>query len=167
MFRRLQTRVVVFTAGIIAIILLAPVTSSAQTVSATLDVSATVTKACTVSATPLSFGAYDSSTALAVAANATLVVTCTRGTVATISMSDGANSIVPQIRRMAAGGEFLAYDLFQDAALTTRWGASGQAMVWTAPNSSNNGLTVYGQISAGQDVPAGAYTDQVQVTINY
>jgi outer membrane usher protein FimD/PapC len=64
-----------------------------------------------------------------------------------------------------------AYDLYRDAARTTIWGdGTGSTATYTqlsVPNNTAQNLTIYGRISAAQDVRAGTYTDSVTVTIDF
>jgi spore coat protein U-like protein len=62
----------------------------------------------------------------------------------------------------------MTYGLYQDAAFATPWGntvatdtfaSTGTGIAQTFP--------VYGQITAGQNVSVGTYSDTVAVTVNY
>src|SRR5262245_50340816 len=91
---------------------------SAQTASASLTITANVAKNCTISTTPVNFGAYDP-----VAANATapldgigtIVVTCTKGASAKVGLSTGSNAQGTTRRMATAGTGFLNYELYKDA----------------------------------------------------
>jgi spore coat protein U-like protein len=139
---------------------------------------------CTVSTTPLAFGAYTSPGGARVDSTASVVVTCTPtylllacNTPYTLSLSNGAVGS-PGDRQMAAGAGRLRYGLFSDAARSTPWGDGG-ASGGTVGGGISTGLlgllcqpgtrnhTVYGRLPANQSVPAGGYVDQVVLTITY
>lgn len=134
---------------------------------ATFNVRATVAKNCTVSATSLDFGTYDAVTGAQLDQTSAVSVTCTKNTATRIDLNDGANGT----RRMAsaASGDFLTYELYQDTSRTLRWGAgSGNGYAWTAPDRAAHNITVYGRVTANQNVAAATdYSDTVTVTVNY
>jgi len=141
---------------------LAAVPAGAANTSTTFTVSATVVATCSVSASNLAFGSYtgtgntDQTT--------TVTVTCGNGTGYSVALNDGANAS-GSTRRMANGSNYLAYELYSDSGRTTVWNAA--APVAGTGNGGAQTLTVYGRIPTGQSVPAGAYTDTVQVTVTY
>jgi spore coat protein U-like protein len=145
--------------------------AAAQSASANLTVTATVTNNCTISTTPLSFGTYDP-----VGANASanldgvgsVVVACTKGKDANIGLDLGSNAN-GTTRRMASGGEFLSYELYSDSGRSTVWGnASGSwQATGAAPSKAARSFTVYGRVPSNQDVPAGNYADTVLATVNF
>jgi spore coat protein U-like protein len=152
-----------------------PQAAHAGTNTADLDVSATVTANCTISTAPLAFGAYDPITANAVSSldgSGTVTVTCTNGSSAVITLGQGANPDAASedtapLRRMTDGTNFLAYSLFSDAARTIAWGnTAGTGANHTGSGMATN-LTVYGSVAAGQNVPAGSYSDTVVATVTF
>jgi spore coat protein U-like protein len=138
---------------------------------ATLAVTAQVGNNCSITTTPLAFGAYDP-----VVANATaplsgtggVVITCTKNAVTHIGLGLGANALATA-RRMILGTEFLTYELYQDAGYATVWGTVGAAMLTpgAAPSKAARTFPVYGRVAAAQDVAAGSYTDSVIATVNF
>lgn len=143
----------------------------AQTATANLNVSATVNSSCTVTTTAVAFGVYDPIVTNASApldATGTVVVTCTKGAGSRIDLNTGSNAS-GSVRRMAGGGDFLTYELYQDTTRTTVWGSgSGAGQTITgAPSKAPRTFTVFGRVPAGQDVVAGAYADTVVATINF
>ena len=145
--------------------------AAAQTANATLAVTAAVANACTITTTPLAFGAYDP-----VVTNATaplsgtggVVITCTKKAVTTIGLGLGANAS-GAIRRMVLGTDFLTYELYQEAAHTTIWGSAGTARLTppAAPSKDARTFPVYGLVPGAQDVGSGTYTDSVIATVNF
>jgi spore coat protein U-like protein len=158
--------------GVLTLVVMAVVTPAslrAQSASAQVKVTTTVVKRCTVTSTDVAFGSYDP-----VAANSTapldgtgsLVVTCTRGTPATIGIDAGTNGS----RRMTNGtASFLTYELYKDTGRTQVWGDTGAAAatVPPAPSIAPRTITVYGRVPQTQDVTPGSYLDQVVATINF
>jgi spore coat protein U-like protein len=143
----------------------------AQSASANLAVSATVTNNCTISTLPLSFGAYDPVVANASAdldGTGTVVVACTRGLAPTIGLGLGSNAS-GSTRRMTDGTNFLSYELYSDSGRTAVWGnASGSWFVASAaPSKAARNFTVYGRVPSNQDVPGGSYNDTVVATVNF
>lgn len=145
----------------------ASTTASAQT--ATFQVSASVTKTCTIAANPIDFGSYDP-----VGANdtnpadqtGTVTIRCTRGTAYSVALGQGDNFSGGRRMQLGASGEFLAYELFSDASRTAVWDAAAP-VAGTAANRSPIALTVYGRVPAGQDAVEGAYLDTVAATVNF
>ena len=150
---------------------------SARTLSAgsnatTLNVTANVSANCSISTTPVAFGAYDPIVTNAAANDddvGSVIVACTKGTSAMIGLGLGSNASA-SIRRMKdTTTDYLTYELYQETGRTTVWGTTGTALlsVGAAPSKAPRTFTVYGRIPSGQDVPAGAYTDTVQATVNF
>ena len=174
MNRRQRFAIGAATAGltVIAGLLLSASYVEAATATANLTVSATVSVNCTVTAGTLAFGAYDPVVANASAdldGSGTFTVACTKGAPGvTIDLGQGGN--YSGGRRMAAAGNFLPYQMYSNAGRTTVWGStSGGATVAVAAPASKAAVTytVYGRIVAGEDVPAGNYSDTVVATVNF
>jgi spore coat protein U-like protein len=145
--------------------------ASAATATATLAVSATVSKTCLVSNGTLAFGTYSPVSASPTDNTATFTVACTKNTAATIGLNTGSNAS-GSIRRLSDGGgtpSYLSYELYQDAARSAVWGNTAGS--WVANTSTSNAtqtFTVYGRISALQDVPSTAtYNDSVTITVTF
>ena len=147
-----------------------PVFAGSQT--ANLSVTASVAANCTISTSPVAFGAYDPVSANAVTAlngTGTVTVACTKGAVATVDLGQGANYLAPN-RQMNAGANLMIYQLYQDAARTQVWGSTvptGTTQTYNSASKAPTNLTVYGQVPAGQNVGIGIYSDTVLATINY
>lgn len=144
----------------------------AQTATASLTVTASVTKNCTITAAPVNFGAYDP-----IAANATapldsfgiISVTCTKGATANVGLNAGSNS-QGLTRRMTQGtAQYLTYELYKDSTFATVWGNTTDTDldVTAAPNRNPRNFNVYGRILAAQDATVGNYTDTVVATVNF
>jgi spore coat protein U-like protein len=165
-------RIVVVAAGLVAVLLVAENGLEAQSASASLTVSANVTKNCTITTAPVNFGSYDP-----VAANATapldgigtVTVTCTKGAVAKVGLNTGANA-QGAIRRMTQGAaEYLTYEIYKDTAHANIWGDTADTAldIPAAPNRNPRTFTAYGRVPAAQDATVGNYTDTVVATVNF
>lgn len=153
-----------------AIVISAPAFAASAT--ANLNVSASVAAVCTITTSPVAFGAYDpvlANAATDLTATGSVNVACTKGTPATIDLGNGGN-FSGGSRRMASGTDFLNYALYKDAARTQVWGsglAGGTTMAYVAATKASTPITVYGTVPQNQDVTVGAYNDVVLATINY
>jgi spore coat protein U-like protein len=145
----------------------------AATSTANLGVSATILDACTIAATPVNFGNYDHSASGDTGSTGSVTETCANGTAATITLGQGlhpkAGSVdgVP-LRQMASGANNMAYFLYSDAGAGTLWGntpTTGVAQAGTG--GAGTTLTVYGFITAGQNLPTGSYADTVVATVTF
>jgi len=137
-------------------------------VASTLPASAAVS--CTFSSVSgVNFGAYDVFSGTTNTANGSLTVTCSGGTAtATVTLSKG-NSGSYATRYMLHGASQLDYNLYLDPFGFFIWG-DGSAGTLDWGNVSITGsetLTVFGRLPAGQDVPAGSYSDTITATVSY
>lgn len=156
------------TVGVVAGLLTAAPLSFAQQASLPFTVSAMVVRGCAITIPDLAFGTYQALAAPPeVLATTTVTVTCELNDTYTIGLSDGANANGQQRRmaRVPASGNFLNYNLFQDAARTQEWRDTGQTRRDAVGTGAPQSFTVYGQLVGGQSVPAGPYVDTVTVTV--
>jgi len=148
-----------------AVALLFPVMASAQTKTSQFSVRASVVADCQLTSQDLNFGTYSSSSNST--ANTIITLRCTPGSAATVSLNGGGSGN-PQARYMS-GPANLNYQVYRDAALQDPINTGGAA--WQLSSQENTGqtvtYTVYGQIPSAQTVPAGNYTDVIQVTVQY
>lgn len=144
----------------------ANINDSGQT-TASFTLTATVQKACTISAGSLAFGNYSGSQT---DATANLTVTCTFMTPYYVNLDNGQNQDAAYYPRMKGPGlqDLVGYRLYQDANHTIEWrntyhldGQSG-----TGAGASQT-LTVYGRVQGGVFSAPGAYTDTVTATLTY
>lgn len=141
----------------------------------TMTVTVIVARECTVAAFSINFGNYDTVVAnetTPLDATAPIDVRCTAGATATVTLGTGMNPSGGVRRLMSASGLFLNYNVFTDAARASVWDnvtvKSGTAVSMNTPVALNPGGSVlFGRVFAGQDVPAGTYTDTLQATVNY
>ena len=165
-------RILIVLTGFAVVVLVAQSRLSGQSASASLQVSASVSKNCTITTAPVTFGAYDP-----VAANATapldstgsVTIICTKGAVATVGLSVGSNA-QGSTRRMSQGATaYLTYELYKDGSHSTVWGDTIDTAldIPAAPNRNPRAFPVYGRVAAAQDATVGNYTDTVVATVNF
>lgn len=164
-------RILIVLAGFAVVSIAAESSAGAQSASATLTVSASVAKHCTVTTTPVNFGAYNPVTVNATAPldnTGTIAVTCTKGATAWVGLNNG--TATGTTRQMSSSAERLNYELYTDSTHSTVWGNTVTTGVnvpaSTGPQTPQN-LTVYGRVAAGQNAAVGDYTDTVTATVNF
>ena len=160
-------------AALAAVLSLAAAAPAFAQAEADLDVAATVTENCIVSAGAMDFGDVDVTSGSHFDATAQLTVKCTSGTEWTASADAGlgTGATVASRKMQDGSANLLSYGLFTDAGRATSWGASaGESVgVFTGEGTgANQTKTIYGRVFGGQSsLPAGEYEDTVQVTVSY
>jgi spore coat protein U-like protein len=151
-------------------------TTDAATATSNLSVTASVTANCTISTAPVAFGAYDpvvTNATTALNGTGTVSVTCTNGASTTVTLGQGGNpgtgstDAAPARQLKDAGTDVLSYSLYSDTARTVVWGNTVGTSVAHTGTGLLTALTVYGAVAAGQNVPAGSYSDTVVATITF
>jgi spore coat protein U-like protein len=146
-----------------------PAAQAAGSTTGSLGVSATVLDNCTIAAVPLAFGNYSS--AANKDATATITVNCSTGTAYTVALDLGLGTGAVLASRKMQGpqaGDLLGYQIFSDTGRTTLWGSTvGVNTVGGTGTGVDQPITVYGRVTAGQAVRAGAYTDTVGIVVAY
>jgi len=164
-------RILLVLVGTVAFWALARNGLEAQSATASLTISATVSKNCTITTAPVNFGAYDP-----IAANATapldgigtITVTCTKGTAARVDLNAGSNAQGAARRMTQGAAAYLNYELYSDAAHSIVWGEATNGMeLPAAPNRNPRTFNAYGRVAAAQDATVGNYTDTVVATVNF
>jgi spore coat protein U-like protein len=135
---------------------------------------------CSGSNVSMSLGAYNGFQATDLDSSGVLVVTCRRnggGSTTTITVGIGpsavSGSIATRRLRLAAGTDVLGYNLFRDAGRSLVWGQTvGVNTVSQNISLSNNAsgtlsFTLFGRITALQDVRAGTYNDTLTMTVTF
>jgi spore coat protein U-like protein len=144
----------------------------AATATGTLDVSATVGAVCSVTTTPVAFGAYSGSE---INTTGGVSVTCTNLTPYNITLDAGAHyDAVSGYRTIAQGLESMPYVLFTPAGDPNEWGDAGYAGTYAFGSpvaDTGNGAAqphvVNARLLAGASVSSGTYNDVVGVTVHY
>ena len=165
-------RIPIVLAGFAVVSISAESRISGQSATASLSVSATVTKNCTITTAPVAFGNYDSVTANATApldGIGTITVKCTKGAAAKVGLNTGGNA-QGTTRRMAGGtAEYLNYELYKDTGRATVWGNTADTAldVPVSTNQNPRDFPVYGRVAQAQVAAVGTYTDTVVATVNF
>lgn len=133
----------------------------------TMTISAVVEESCQLNARPLVFGAITSERG-PVEARSSVMLSCSPATSYSVTIDDGRNA-ANGVRQMAdsSGMNFLAYELYSDAAMSRPWGASADSAVSaSAPVGGSVELPVYARLEVGH-AGAGRYDDVVTVTVAF
>jgi spore coat protein U-like protein len=140
---------------------------------ANVGVSADITNNCTVGNVSAIAFTYDPIVANAsspAVATGTVDVTCTSGASWSLDLDNGQNhssATLSQNRAMKSGTNFLSYDIYSDSGHSTVWLSGAGSDVTGTGNGAAQTQTMYGQVPAAQNVPAGTYNDTVVATVNF
>lgn len=139
----------------------------AEIATTTFPVTATVLNSCLVAATSLVFGNYNPSLGTALDAAKSVTATCTLGSAFNIGLDAGIRSgAIVNSRKMTFGSNSLNYKLYSDSSRTSIFGETIGADTMTITAASlPTILKACGRIFGGQNSPAGAYVDAVNVTL--
>jgi len=126
---------------------------------------------CTASTVPVAFGAYLPSATSATDGVGTINISCDKapksGNAITIS-TGGSGTFTNRV--MHSGTWSLNYNLYTTSSRVQVWGdGTGGSAIVTYGNSTNTSyaVTIYGRITALQNVGAGSYADSLVVTIAF
>ncbi len=130
---------------------------------------------CTISATGLAFGTYDTLRPSPNDSTGNVAVTCTgrRGNVFYYSIALASGTGAYTQRRMRSGTYALSYNLYLAPDRSVVWGDgnSGTGVISDIMSlkgaSATRNYPVYGRIFSRQDVPVGIYTDSIVVTFDF
>ena len=149
----------------------------AGSVTANLSVGASVANNCNITTTAAAFGPYDpivtNQASPLDSSNGKVTLACAKGAAATIGLGVGLNAASATGTSRAlidgTGTYFLSYELYNDPSHATVWTdtSGGWVAPVPAPSRGPRDFTVYGRVPAGQNVPAGTYSDTVLVTVNF
>jgi spore coat protein U-like protein len=145
----------------------AAIPAGADTDTGQLTVTATVLSGCTLIGGSLDFGDYVSGQpGNRDAAGQISYVNCSG--LLTFDL-DGGQAGDVMARRMSSGDASLGYQIYRTSARSSVWGMGADALqlqlLGAAPMSGSVG--VHGRIFGGQSVPAGSYTDIVNITLTF
>ena len=160
--------------AVLAFLAIAGMAAFANSTSATMQVLATLLPTVTVSTTNLNFGTWIITDAI-IKSSATVTVQATAGTNYAITMDAGQH--FDGVNRNVANGAFnVPFQIF-DPTNTFLWGDAGYGKTYMAGSpvtSTGTGspqtFTANGQLFAflaKPASPAGVYSDNVMVTVNY
>ena len=99
---------------------------------------------------------------------ATIHLRCTRFTFFTVTIDYGQNPTGIQRRMISGDGDFLAYNVYLNAARTRPWGLGSQGVRFRASGPAEGTFNVYGRIpNVSTFNPAGVYRDTLTVNVNF
>jgi spore coat protein U-like protein len=134
-----------------------------------MTVNASVQGSCLINQVPsLNFPAYDPTLSNGVQAQVLLTYTCANGlSNPTISLSGVNGAGDGSGYKLMWGGNTLMYSLHSESYTGTTWGNSGSNLVTGTANGTQQSVTIYGVIPAGQSAPNGSYTDTITISFSY
>lgn len=150
-----------------------PGPARAGTATNTLTSQTTVSTACNVSGSTLSFGtAINPIGTVPVDATSTLTIECTAATPYSVSLSAGLNAGGATnfaSRKMVNGAYALGYQLYVDNTRSSVWGNGTAGSVVYSGNGTGGvqSVTIYGRLPSLTGTVPGTYTDTVTVTVTY
>lgn len=113
-----------------------------------------------------SFSALSTSVATTSLGGTTVTLQCTPGVVLNMKIGAGQNSNSVRNLKRSSGSELLAYQLYSDAGFSQLLGIDQSVTVsYSDPTSIK--LPVYARAQLTGTVPAGSYTDVLQVTLSW
>ncbi|HHJ1297595.1 Spore Coat Protein U domain protein [compost metagenome] len=141
----------------------------------TFQVSAQIVAGCLVVGGVSNYGALNFGTQSALASGtlstslggSTVTFQCTPGVALSMSLDGGQNNASGTRNLKRTGGtQVLAYQLYRDAAYSQAFGI-GQSVAVSYTDPTAIKLPVYGRTQLTGTLPAGTYTDVVQVTVTW
>jgi len=129
--------------------------------------------ACTVSATGINFGVYDTFAVTPLDSTGSITVSCDRNPPTDVTVAIGpsgtSGGFTPRMMGQASRPGRLNYNLFTNASRNVIWGdgTGGTATVFLRKINRNHPetATIYGRIPPLQSVASGSYSDRLTVTI--
>ncbi|WP_110669850.1 spore coat U domain-containing protein [Salinicola halophilus] len=145
------------------------------TATSTINLTLTISPDCLIQAPDVDFGSAPLVAGFQPITQ-TISVRCTKGQSYSVGIGDGLHAAGSQ-RRMAAGGDYLAYQIYQGVNSPNRWGNSGGARRASTSAEINpgvgtgitaQGFTYRAEILPNQTTPPpGAYSDTLVVDIAF
>lgn len=110
------------------------------------------------------FGTYTGS---AISVTGTVTVTCPSGTAYRVGLNAGTGSgATTTTRKMTQGASTLNYQMFQNSGHTINWGNNPPTdTVSGTGNGSQQAITIFALLPAGQFVPLSSYTDTITASV--
>ncbi len=139
--------------------------AKAATDTGQLAVSATVLSGCSLVSGTLNFGDYIAGQTGDLDVEGEIQFANCSGTI--VFELDGGGSGNVNARQMASGSDRLDYQIFRTPTRNANWGQGGDALSVELFTPQSGSVSVYGRIPGGQSVPAGNYTDTVNITLTF
>lgn len=120
---------------------------------------------CTVGATGVAFGSYDVFSSTPTDGVGTISIDCELPATFSVALSAGGGNYT--LRQLAGPNAALGYNLYTSPSRTVIWGSGAGGTATVGGSGDDVNLNVYGRIPAGQNRPAGSYTDAIIVTVSF
>lgn len=146
-------------------LILVPMVALGGTDTDTLSVTATVQNACALNGGTMAFGQYLSGQTTNLDATGQINYANCSGTLS--FELDGGQSGDVNARKMLSGSNQLTYQLYRNSTRNAIWGTGANAQGLQLLQPLSGKIDVYGRIPSGQAVPAGTYTDTVNITLTF
>jgi spore coat protein U-like protein len=146
---------------------LASFPAGAATTTGSLSVRATVELNCRITASAMEFGTYTSGRASDLDANGSVTFAGCNGADLSLALDGGSSNDIGNRTMRSASGQTLRYQLYRNAARSSVAGRNTQQITATAPANGSGSMVIYGRIFAGQTVPAGAYSDTINLVLTF
>lgn len=142
--------------------------------SSTFQVSASIVAGCLVVGGVSTYGNLNFGTASALSSSAltaalsgtTVTLQCTPGVTLNMAIDGGQNNNGVRNLKRSSGTQLLSYQLFRDAGFSQALGI-GQTVAVSYSDSTAIKLPVYARTQPSGVLPAGNYTDVLQVTLSW
>ena len=146
----------------------ASVATAETAITTHMQINANVLAACSVWSSSLEFGDYDPTSGLDAETSAALSITCTNGTAYSVGLMAGNGPAAARSLKAAVGTTSVEYGLFRDPGYTIGWGnIPGVDTVDGVGAGTEEPMTVYARMPAGQFQEPGAYSDTILVVVTY
>lgn len=139
----------------------------AATTTGTMSVRATVELNCRITASAMEFGTYTAGRAADLDANGAVTYAGCNGAALSLALDGGSSNDIGNRTMRSSGGQTLRYQLYRNAARSSVAGRNNQQITATAPANGSGSLVIYGRIFGGQTVPAGAYSDTINLVLTF
>lgn len=142
--------------------------AQAQSVEGTMRVSAYVGQSCTLSATPMAFGALTAGVDGFDAASAVITLDCSNpGTPTTVTIGNGADPEPANVRQMRSAGNLIGYTLYLENSATALTHDNVVTLSMVGTDASLFEARIDGQVPYATTYPDGVYVDTVTLTTTY
>lgn len=160
--------------GFVRPVLLTPLNFGTGT-AVRINIELRIANDCIIQAPQLDFGTAPLATSFNPVTR-TIQIRCSAGAAYTVGLDNGSHP-AGSVRRMASGGNYLAYQIYKSAVSPDRWGAVGAERRTSATADVNPGIhdslttqtyTYRAAIDAAQtSPPAGNYSDTVRIDVEF
>lgn len=120
---------------------------------------------CSASTQAVDFGSYDVFSGTPLDGAGAVEASCSPAAAYTISISSGGGSYTQ--RELTGGALVMNYNLYTNASHSVIWGDGTGSTSVVAGSGDGELHTIYGRAPAGQNLPAGSYSDTLIVTITF